>query len=136
MCKVSQRGWKGIFLSSCELWGFFILVLWSFGVFNFLLIILGSSIFLCGASQRRRRGIWLSSCELWGFFVMIFWSFGISNLILVILWAFIFFGANFIRERGYLPFFLWTLKVLCFGILKFQSFEVDGMNKYPMVLGY
>jgi hypothetical protein len=44
---------------------------------------------------------------------------------------------SFLRgERGYLPFFLWTLKVLCFGILKFWSFEVDGMNKYPVVLGY
>ncbi len=50
-CEGSQEGRWGVCLSFYELWRFFVLVFWSFGVFNFLLIIFGSSIF-CVKFQR------------------------------------------------------------------------------------
>ncbi len=129
------KGEKGFpfFLWTLRVFYFGILKFWSlqfasyhFGVFNF---------FVWSFTSEEKGHL---PFFLWtGFFVMLFWNFGVFNLILVILLAFIFFVQSFIRgERGYLPFFLWTLKVLCFGILKFWSFEVDGMNKYPVVLGY
>ncbi len=108
----------------------FVLVFWSSKVFNFLLVILGVFKFFWVKFHKWGNGVCaFFSCELWRFFVFIFWNSRIFNFLLVILGVFNFFVWSFTRgEMGYFLFFLWTLKVFCFDILKFQNLQFSSCH--------
>ncbi len=72
---------------------------------------------LCEVSHEGRGDIFFSSYELWKFFVFVFWSF--FNFLLVILVVF----NCFLVWRVGGHFALVDLRVFCFTILKFQSFQ-------------
>jgi hypothetical protein len=103
-----------------------------FQSFNFLLITLGVFNFFVWNFTKGKKGyllffLWtlkifcfgilkfysfqFSSYEFWRFFVLVFWNSRIFIFLLIILRVFHFFVWSLTRgERGYLPFFLWTLK--------------------------
>ncbi len=121
-----KGGWCFALVNFClvNFEGFLVLIFGSSWVFNFLLIILGVFNFFVWSFTKGRH-ICYSSCELWRVFVLVFWSFRVFIFFfLSFLGDFKFFVWSFTRgENKYFPFFLWTLKVFYFDILKFWNLK-------------
>ncbi len=133
LCERGGGGGRGCFV----IFNFNSFSILKFGSLQFFfLTFCGSLNFLCAKFHKGGEGVFaflLVNFDGFLFDILKLWSFQFSFYYFGV---FKFFVWSFTREeKGYLPFFLWTLMVLCFGILKFWSFQVDGMNKYPLVLG-